>query len=104
MSAGSEWRQVERQLVDLDLDVSDVLEPKELQRLFLEVRGELAAEQVCHHPCRDCPGCLMGLCKIANLHWEAQFVACKTFGDLGIVGKSACTLQPHTGLHNGKLL
>lgn len=45
MSASSEWRQVERQLADLDLDVSDVLEPKELQRLFLEVRGELAAEQ-----------------------------------------------------------
>ena len=53
MSASSEWRQVERQLVDLDLDVSDVLEPKELQRLFLEVHGELAAEQVCHHPSRD---------------------------------------------------
>lgn len=65
MSASSEWRQVERQLADLDLDVSDVLEPKELQRLFLEVRGELAAEQVCHRPSRDYPGCLLGICKIA---------------------------------------
>ena len=72
MSASSEWRQVERQLVDLDLDVSEVLEAKELQRLFLEVRGELAAEQVCHHPCRDCPGCLMWICKIERvLLWEA---------------------------------
>jgi hypothetical protein len=41
---------VDRQLAGLDLDVSDVLEPKELQRLFLEVRGELVAEQVCHCP------------------------------------------------------
>ena len=66
MSASSEWRQVERQLADLDLDVSDVLEPKELQRLFLEVRGELAAEQVDHCPSQDCPGCLLGICKIAS--------------------------------------
>ncbi len=41
---------MDRQLAGLDLDVSDVLEPKELQRLFLEVRGELVAEQVCHCP------------------------------------------------------
>ena len=85
MSASSEWRQVERQLADLDLDVSDVLEPKELQRLFLEVRGELAAEQVCHRPSRDYPGCLLGICKIARKSLRAAHsVAGKTFGELGI--------------------
>ena len=45
MSAGTEWRAVEKQLRDLDMDTSGVLEQKERQRLFLEVRGELAAEQ-----------------------------------------------------------
>ena len=45
MSARTEWRQVEEQLRDLDMDVSGALEQKERQRLFLEVRGELAAEQ-----------------------------------------------------------
>jgi len=45
MRAQTEWRGVEKQLRDLDLDVSDVLGQKERQRLFLEVRGELAAEQ-----------------------------------------------------------
>lgn len=45
MSAGTEWRAVERQLRDLGMDAPGALEPKERQRLFLEVRGELAAEQ-----------------------------------------------------------
>ena len=45
MSARTEWRQVEKQLRDLDMDVSSGPEQKERQRLFLEVRGELAAEQ-----------------------------------------------------------
>lgn len=45
MGPGTEWRQVERQLADLDLDVSAVLQQKDRQRLFLELRGELAAEQ-----------------------------------------------------------
>ena len=45
MSAGTEWRALEKQLRDLDMDTSGALEQKERQRLFLEVRGELAAEQ-----------------------------------------------------------
>ncbi len=45
MSASTEWRAVEKQLRDLDMDSAGVLEQKERQRLFLEVRGELAAEQ-----------------------------------------------------------
>ena len=44
--ASTEWRQVQKQLSDVGFEASDdVLGLKELQRLFLEVRGELGAEQ-----------------------------------------------------------
>ena len=45
MSAGTEWRAVEKQLHNLDIDAAGALGQQERQRLFLEVRGELAAEQ-----------------------------------------------------------
>ena len=45
MSASTEWRQIERQLRDLDPDVPGALDQRERQRLFLEVRGELGTEQ-----------------------------------------------------------
>ncbi len=44
--ATTEWRQVQKQLSDIGFEASDdVLGLKERQRLFLEVRGELGAEQ-----------------------------------------------------------
>ena len=45
MVASTEWRQVQKQLSDVGFEASDALGLKERQRLFLEVRGELGAEQ-----------------------------------------------------------
>ena len=106
MSASSEWRQVERQLADLDLDVSDVLEPKELQRLFLEVRGELAAEQVCHRPSRDYPGCLLGICKIAKkIAPGSPFCGLQDLLESwGLPNNLHACLHPHTGRTTGDSL
>ncbi len=46
IAATTEWRQVQKQLSDVGFEAcDDVLGLKERQRLFLEVRGELGAEQ-----------------------------------------------------------
>lgn len=46
MSAQAEWRQIRRQLEDLEGGApSPLLGAEEQQHLFLEVRGELRAEQ-----------------------------------------------------------
>ena len=43
--ASTEWRQVQSQLGDVGCEACDILGLKEQQRLFLEVRSELSAEQ-----------------------------------------------------------
>ena len=103
MSASSEWRQVERQLADLDLDVSDVLKPKELQRLFLEVRGELAAEQVYHCPSRNYFGCVCwGFARWQeNRSGQPILWLARPLESWGLPNNRHACLHPHTGHTTG---